>query len=209
MIGILGGTFDPIHCGHLHIAQSLYEQLQLKEVRFIPCKSPLLGKKVIANEIQRLAMLRLALEPYTYFSIDKREIKRETPSYTIETLISLRHEFPQVPLALILGSDNLTHLNRWHQWGSLIEYAHLIIVPRAKLHFESYNERIQAFIKAVQIKDPALLSQQPAGCLLMAPVKPLAISATAIREKLCAGIQPTNLLPSSVLDYILKQKLYL
>ena len=210
MIGILGGTFDPVHCGHLHIAQSLHEVLHLQEVRFIPCKNPLLSKKVIATAKQRVEMLQRALLPYPYFLIDERELKRATPSYTIDTLISLRQEFPKTPLALILGEDNLTHLNHWHRWASLIQYAHLIIVPRLRPDYpSSYNGAVQPFIKKFQIKDPFLLAQQPAGLLLMTHVKPLTISATAIRAELTNGLQPTNLLPSSVLAYILEQKLYL
>lgn len=209
MIGILGGTFDPIHNGHLYIAETLYKKLHLQEVRFIPCKNPLLGKKVIATAGQRLEMLQRAILPFPYFSIDECELKRETPSYTIDTLILLRQKFPQVPLALILGNDNLIHLNHWHKWIALIQYAHLVIVPRSKpLYPESFNNPIQTFIKKFQVQDSSLLLQQPAGLLLMTHVKPFTISATAIRAQLAMGLQPTDL-PSSVLAYILEQKLYL
>jgi nicotinate-nucleotide adenylyltransferase len=208
MIGILGGTFNPIHYGHLHIAQALYQQLHLQEIRFIPCKNPVLGKKSVASVSQRLTMLQRALLPYPYFLVDERELKRETPSYMSDTLISLRHEFNQAPLLLILGSDALENLNHWHNWTSLIEYAHLVIVPRPH-HTESYHPAIQAFIKKFQVHDPHLLSQRTAGLLLMTHVKPLAISSTAIRAEIASGANPTGLLPASVLDYILEQKLYL
>lgn len=208
MIGILGGTFDPIHCGHLHIAQALQRQLHCQEIRFIPCKNPLLGKKAIANEQQRLAMLQRALIPYSHFIIDEREIKRSTPSYTIDTLRSLRREFKERPLALILGSDNLVKLNHWHEWTALIQTAHLVIVPRAGCTV-TYNDTIQDLINKHQTHDPALLLQQPAGLLFMATVKPLAISSTAIRAEIAQGSMPTSLLPSSVLDYIREQQLYL
>jgi len=206
-IGILGGTFDPVHCGHLHIAQALQRQLHCQEIRFIPCKNPLLGKKAIANEQQRLAMLQRALIPYPHFIIDEREIKRATPSYMIDTLRSLRREFKERPLALILGSDNLAHLNHWHEWTALIQTAHLVIVPRTGCTV-TYNDTVQDLIKKHQTHDPALLLQQPAGLLFMAAVKPLAISSTAIRAEIAQGSMPTGLLPSSVLDYILEQKLY-
>lgn len=206
-IGILGGTFDPIHCGHLHIANTLYQQLSLREVRFIPCKNPVLGKKVVASEEQRLTMLQRALAPYPYFLIDDRELKRETPSYMSNTLISLRQEFNNLPLALILGSDNLENLNHWHEWVSLVQYAHLVIVPRTR-YPETYSAPIQSFIKKFQVNDPRLLSQQAAGLLLMSHVEALAISATAIRLEIVRGSYPTDLLPATVLDYILEQKLY-
>ncbi len=186
----------------------MHQQLHLKEVRFIPCKNPLLGKKVIANASQRLAMLQRALIPYPYCFIDQRELARTTPSYTLDTLISLRNEFANVPLALILGSDNLANLYHWHQWTSLIQYAHLVIVPRPN-YPESYHPSIQVFIKKFQIKDAHLLLQQAAGFLFMTHVKPLAISATTIRADIAKGLYPTGSLPPSVLDYILEQKLYL
>ncbi len=208
MIGILGGTFDPIHNGHLYIAKALYEQLPCQEVRFIPCKNPVFGKKVIASGRQRLIMLERALQPYPHFVTDKRELERETPSYMSDTLISLRQEFNNTPLALILGSDNLEILDHWHAWTSLIQYAHLVIVPRT-CYPETYSAPIQSFIKRFQVTDSHLLSQQAAGLLLMTQVKPLAISATAIRAEIARGSDPTDLLPSSVLDYILEQKLYL
>ena len=208
MLGILGGTFDPIHNGHLHLAKVLHQQLPCHEIRFIPCKNPVLGKKVVASEEQRLNMLERALRPYPYFRIDKREFQRETPSYMIDTLISLRQEFSQLPLALILGSDNLETLNHWHQWESLIQYAHLVIVPRTR-YPETYSAPIQSFINKFQVNDPRLLAQQATGLLLLTQVKPLTISATAIRAEIARGSNPSDLLPISVLNYIREQKLYL
>jgi nicotinate-nucleotide adenylyltransferase len=208
MIGILGGSFDPIHYGHLHIALDLYQQLHLSEVRFIPCKSHVSDKKIVATEQQRVTMLQLALQPYSYFSIDKRELNRPTPSYMIETLASLRHEMGNTPLGLILGYDNLATLDRWHQWTSLIDYAHLLIVPRPD-HAESYPKEIHDFVERYQTQDPLLLSQQPAGLLFMTHVQALPCSATYIRKTIASGNYPVDLLPATVLDYILEQKLYL
>ena len=112
MMGILGGSFDPIHYGHLHIALNLYQQLHLREVRFIPCKNPVSNKKIVASKQQRLTMLQLALQPYSYFSIDQRELHRASPSYMIETLASLRIELGNnTALGLILGYDNLATLD--------------------------------------------------------------------------------------------------
>lgn len=208
MIGILGGTFDPIHCGHLYIAQALHQLLQCEEIRFIPCKSPLLGKKAIATAQQRLTMLKRALKPYPHFTIDAREMERATPSYTIDTLLSLRHAHPNTPLALIVGSDTLAHLNQWQAWTALIQTAHLVVVPRNFTNI-TYNDIIQDLINKHQTLDPVLLGLQPAGLLFMADVKPLAISSTAIRTGIAQGSIPSGLLPSSVLDYIQEQKLYL
>lgn len=208
MIGILGGSFDPIHYGHLHISQAVYQQLHLQEVRFLPCKNPVIDKKVIATEQQRLAMLKLALQPFPYFSIDERELHRATPSYMIETLASLRLEEGNISLGLILGVDNLTSLDHWHQWKSLINYAHLLIVPRPG-HTKTYSKEVDTFVKKYQIQDSALLSQQPSGFLYMTDVKVLPISSTFIRKAIARGDPPVGSLPPTVLDYILEQKLYL
>ncbi len=209
MLGILGGSFDPIHYGHLHIAQSLHHMLYLQAVHFIPCKAPLLGKKIVANTAQRLAMLKLALIDYPYCFIDERELQRRTPSYTLDTLIALRHEFANLPLALILGSDNLTNLNRWYEWRALIQYAHLVIIPRRPDASEVYHPSVQAFIQKFRVQDVRCLQQQAAGFLLITHVKPLAISASRIRTEIAQGLRPVNLLPASVLDYITEEKLYL
>lgn len=208
MIGILGGSFDPIHFGHLHIALDLYQQLHLSEVRFIPCKNPVNNKKVVASAQQRLTMLQLALQSYPYFSTDKRELSRTTPSYMIDTLASLRLELGNTPLGLILGYDNLVCLDHWHQWTSLINFAHLLIVPRPG-HTQAYSKEIHAFVEKHQIKNPSLLSQQPAGFLFMTPVQALPISATYIRKAIASGNSPVGALPPTVFDYILEQKLYL
>ena len=208
MIGILGGSFDPVHFGHLHIAQEVYQQLHLNEVRFLPCKTPVSAKKIVATEQQRLTMLKLALQPYSYFSIDERELHRASPSYMVETLVSLRLELGNTPLGLILGADNLASLDHWYQWKSLIDFAHLLIVPRPD-HTNTYSKEIHAFVKKYQIQDFSLLSKQSAGFLFMTHVKALPISATLIRKAIASGDPPVGLLPPAVLDYILEQKLYL
>jgi len=208
MIGILGGSFDPIHYGHLHIALTLYQQLHLSEVRFIPCKNSVSNKKIVANVQQRLTMLKLALQPYSYFSIDEQELHRSTPSYMIETLAALRQKWGDRSLGLILGYDNLVKLDHWHQWASLIDYAHLLIVPRPD-QAEPYSKEIDAFIEKHRTHDASLLTRQPAGLLFMTHGQALPISATDIRKTIASGSYPFGLLPSTVLDYILEQKLYL
>ncbi|WP_171910161.1 nicotinate-nucleotide adenylyltransferase [Rickettsiella grylli] len=208
MIGILGGSFDPIHYGHLQIALALYQQLHLDEVRFIPCKSPVTDKKIVANQHQRLTMLALALQYYPYFSIDERELHRLTPSYMIETLASLRLEYGNTPLGLIIGYDNLVRLNLWYQWTSLIDYAHLLVVPRP-LQTKPCAEEIHVFVKKHLTLDSRLLMQQPSGLIFMAPIQTLPFSASDIRKAIADGHYPVDLLPTSVLDYIVKQKLYL
>ncbi|WP_010597419.1 nicotinate-nucleotide adenylyltransferase [Rickettsiella massiliensis] len=211
MIGLLGGSFDPIHYGHLHIAQSLLQQLNLQQVRFIPCKDPLLKKKTVANVTQRLAMLSRALQPYPSFCIDTRELDRASPSYTLETLSGLRRELgQQIPLILILGNDQFAQLNHWYEWTSLVDYAHLVVVPRLETP-QTYPQALEDFILRFKTDRVKNLSQQASGLLLFAKIKPLAISisSTLIRAQLKAGVSPVGLLPASVLDYISEHHLYL
>lgn len=129
LIGILGGTFDPIHYGHLRIALEAMEEHKLSEVRFVPCKLPVHKKAPIASKQDRLKMLRLALNSDKRFKCDSREMERNTPSYMIETLESLQQETNE-PLGLIVGSDILPTLSTWHRWEEITKRAKLLVMPR-------------------------------------------------------------------------------
>ena len=130
MIGILGGTFDPIHLGHLRLALEAYEKYKLSEVRFIPCRSPVHKKDPIASTQHRIAMLKLALKSHPDFVLDQREITRKTPSYMIETLQSLKKEMPQQSLGLILSATDMDTFTQWHCWKDILALAKLFIMPR-------------------------------------------------------------------------------
>lgn len=208
MIGIFGGTFDPVHYGHLRTALELSQQLNFKEIRFIPCQKPVFDKTPKASPEQRLAMLKLAISQQDHFIADERELKRTTPSFMIDTLISLRNDFKQTPLGLIIGSDALAELDKWHRWEELIAHAHLIVIPRPN-YVLSANKIIAAFMQKHNVTDPKLLHQQSNGYLYIANVTPLAISATAIRNQIANGLNSRYLLPDSVLNYIQQEKLYL
>ena len=206
-IGLLGGTFDPIHNGHLRIALELYQQLQLNEVRFIPCQQPVIDKSAQANAEHRLQMLQLALNQQPGFIIDNRELQRSSPSYTIDTLISLRAELENTTLCFIIGSDSLTNLPRWHRWQELINYAHLIIIPRPNYNLPNTGV-LTEFIKQHQTTDPTLLKEKPTGLLYIAPFTPLTISSTYIRQQIQTNLSPRYLLPDPVLQYIQINNVY-
>ena len=208
-IGILGGTFDPIHHGHLRIALELYQQLDLQQIRFIPCQQPVLDKTTQATTTQRVAMLKLAINNQKEFVLDKRELKRSTPSYTIETLISLREEFYNVPLCLIMGSDSFLQLPRWHRWQELITLAHIVIIPRPEyLLNDRQAEVIKNFLIKHKIDNPLLLHEKLSGYIYTADFHPLAISSTYIRQQINNGLNPAYLLPEEVLHYIWREKIY-
>lgn len=207
IIGILGGTFDPIHYGHLNLGQELLQRLSLDEIRFIPCQIPVLDKKAQASPQQRLTMLQLALKDYANFVIDERELNRSTPSYTVDTLLSLRKELGEVSLCLIIGTDTLDNLTRWHRWHKLIQLAHFIIVPRPDYPLPQFGE-VADLIQQHQINNEQSLRQKLEGYIYVAKTKPSTISATEIRQKIAADINVENLLPKTVLEYIRHNKLY-
>lgn len=211
-IGIFGGSFDPIHYGHLRIANALYQQLHLQELRFIPCQKAVLDKTLQATPEQRLHMLQLAIKNYPGFNIDERELRRQTPSYTVDTLISLRNDLSndlgkETAICFIIGSDALNHLFRWHRWQELLQLAHLIVVPRPDYALPQQGA-IAELIQQHQINDAKLLHQNSAGYLWIANLPFHHISATHIRQQIALGLKPNDLLPDDVLQYIQQEHLY-
>lgn len=207
MIGIFGGTFDPVHFGHLRPALEVQQALGLNEVRFIPAGQPPHRETPYASTPQRLSMLRAAIEDQPGFVVDERELRREGPSYMVDTLASLREEVGQTPLCLILGYDAFLGLPGWHQWNSLIELAHLVITHRPGWNHDELEDALQSLVKQCET-GVERLSEQAAGGLLFVPVTQLDISATIIREQIRAGQDIRYLLPDTVYRIIREQKLY-
>jgi len=207
MIGIFGGTFDPVHFGHLRPALEVQQALGLNEVRFIPAGQPPHRETPYASTPQRLSMLRAAIEDQPGFVVDERELRREGPSYMVDTLASLREEVGQTPLCLILGYDAFLGLPGWHQWNSLIELAHLVITHRPGWSHDELDDALQSLVKQCET-GVERLSEQAAGGLLFVPVTQLDISATIIREQIRAGQDIRYLLPDTVYRIIREQKLY-
>ena len=207
MIGIFGGTFDPVHFGHLRPALEVQQALGLNQVRFIPAGQPPHRETPYASTPQRLSMLRAAIEDQPGFVVDERELRREGPSYMVDTLASLREEVGQTPLCLILGYDAFLGLPGWHQWNSLIELAHLVITHRPGWNHDELDDALQSLVKQCET-GVERLSEQAAGGLLFVPVTQLDISATIIREQIRAGQDIRYLLPDTVYRIIREQKLY-
>ena len=207
-MGILGGTFDPIHHGHLRSALELLETLELAEVRFIPCRIPAHRATPCVTAEQRLALVRLALLDQAGFVADDRELRREGPSYMVDTLASLREACgAQTPLCLILGTDAFRELPTWHRWRDLSDLAHIVVMQRPGL-VQPFPPLLEDFITARVICDGFALRRQPAGSILFQPVTQLNISATQIRALLACGQSPRYLLPDAVLAYIHDRALY-
>ncbi|BBL72732.1 nicotinate-nucleotide adenylyltransferase [Methylogaea oryzae] len=206
MIGLLGGTFDPIHYGHLRIALEAKEALGLDEVRFIPCRQPPHRDTPGASPQQRLELLRLAVADMPGFAVDTRELERDGPSYMVDTLASLRGELGDAPLCLILGQDAFLGLPRWHRWRELTDFAHLAVVRRPGPSAPLAGDL--ALLAEAHRREAGRLRAAPAGgiCFLETPL--LDISATRIRELLRSGRDPRYLLPDAVLKSLRRSGLY-
>lgn len=207
MIGILGGTFDPVHNGHLRIALELLQEVPLDEVRFIPCHIPPHRGGPVASARERLAMLELAVAGQPGFVVDKRELERPGLSYMVDTLASLREECGNKPLCLIMGRDAFNGLDTWHCWRRLLDLSHIIVAYRPDVS-EPLSPAIAGLLKTRQETDPQVLRRHPAGSILMWQVTRLAISATRIRKLVEAGRSPRYLVPDGVWSYLQKESLY-
>ncbi|SEQ23129.1 nicotinate-nucleotide adenylyltransferase [Ectothiorhodospira magna] len=206
MIGVLGGTFDPIHFGHLRPALEIYEHLALDELRFIPCGLPPHRHRPQAPMAHRLAMVEQAVAHHPGFTVDRRELTRSGPSYSVDTLESLRQELgAHVPLCLLLGMDAYAGLSSWHRWQDLFDLAHIVVAHRPG----RTGPRHLPWGRSRQVENPADLRTAPAGRILYMPVTQLDISATAIRGLVAQGHSPRFLLPEPVLAYIQQHQLYL
>jgi nicotinate-nucleotide adenylyltransferase len=207
MIGILGGTFDPIHYGHLRPAREVQQALALSEVRFIPAAHPPHRPPPVAAAPQRLEMVRLAIADITGFVSDDRELTRGGPSYTVLTLESLRAEFGARPLCLLLGSDAFGEIETWHRWPRLPELAHLVVMQRPGFEWPSAAVP-PPWARPRLSQDPRELARAAAGRILFQAVTPQDISATRIRAALARGDPAARFLPPKVLEYIRAQGLY-
>lgn len=206
-IGIFGGTFDPVHFGHLRAAAEASEKLPLREFRLMPAGSPPHRSETFATSSHRLNMLRLATDEYDDLVVDDREIRREGQSYMVDTLAEIREEEGETPLVLMIGQDAVNNLDSWHEWRTLFDLAHLVVMQRpgsrhvySGVLFEELQPRL--------IEDPGLLNREPAGRILPLEVTQLEISSTRIRRILGQGRSPRFLLPESVIRYMSEHALY-
>ena len=212
-VGILGGTFDPVHNGHLHLATTFLKELDLAELRFIPLNTPPHRTAPLASAEQRLEMLKLAVENQANLKVDNCETRRDGVSYTIDTLKHLRKILDETPICLLMGMENFNTLNLWHQWQSLSDYAHIVIANRPSNDNVSSdnkltNEEMKNFMDDSITQSVEDLHQQPAGLIMQLDVPMLDISSTQIRNNFQTNLNSDSLLPNKVLDFIQTHHLY-
>ncbi len=209
MIGIYGGTFDPVHYGHLRTALEVRETLGLTELRFVPCQIPAHRDTPGATPEQRLAMLRAALpDAAAGTRIDTRELERSGPSFMVDTLISLREEIGStIPLLLIVGLDAFLGLPRWRRWETLLELAHVAVMRRPGFEPEWPTELVREQDRRLT-HQAADLRDRPSGLIHFVNVMQLDISASRIRCLIANGQSARNLTPDTVLEVIDRLGLY-
>jgi nicotinate-nucleotide adenylyltransferase len=212
-VGIFGGTFDPIHYGHLRIAEELVETLNLREIRFIPAGAPRLRTPPIASPYHRTAMVQAAIQSNAHFILDEREVHRPGTNYSVDTFRELRQEMGEdVTLCLVMGADAFMKFTEWHDWHDLFSLCHIIIAARPG---HDLTTRLDSLPQALReesthrwARSLADLESAPCGLIYIAPTSPLDISSTAIRTLIITQSSARYLLPDAVLDYIETNHLY-
>jgi nicotinate-nucleotide adenylyltransferase len=211
MIGILGGTFDPVHYGHLRTALEIQQALNLEQIRWIPAARPPHRDAPRISADARARLVEAAIADQPGFVLDTRELQRPGPSYMVDTLDSLRAEFKAAPLCLILGSDAFAHLHTWNEWTRLFELAHLVVMQRggqAAGWTDALAGELRQFLQERRTDRREELAAHPHGRIYLQDVSALAISATHIRELIAAGKSPRYLLPDGVLKLIEQHHYY-
>ena len=206
-IGVFGGTFDPIHYGHLRTALELKLLLGIGTVHFVPCANPLHRAAPMTDGTLRLRMVEAAIRNEPGFVADNRELKRAGTSYTIDTLASFRTDYVDRSLCLMLGMDAFLGLPEWHRWRELTSYAHIVVAHRPGWQAPSTGE-LGELLRERRAQSAADLLNLPAGRIHIQPVTQLEISSTDLRDSLRAGRDPKFLMPDSVRQIILETECY-
>jgi nicotinate-nucleotide adenylyltransferase len=206
-LGILGGTFDPVHHGHLRTALEVVEACRLSELRLMPCATPPHRPPAHAPAELRLRMLKAAVADEPRFTVDERELHRQGPSYTVDSLALLRAEVGPRPLCLILGADAFLALESWHRWREITGLAHLVVVHRPGWELAATGE-LASLLSARRTDDLLALHRASAGAIRVQAVTSLDISSSAIRGLVARGGDPRYLVPDPVRNLILTTGCY-
>lgn len=217
-IGVFGGSFDPVHIGHLRMVLEAGQALKLDAVHWVPSARPPHRDPALASNPQRLAMLRLAVRDVPGWQVDERELNRDGPSWTVDTLQSFREQYPEATLFLMMGGDAFDAFESWHRWEQILELAHIVVMqrpgdasrPDPGLDSGSRCDRVAGQSLDDQLEAAAdCTRQQSAGCIIRLSLSSLAIASSDIRARLRRGESARFLLSDAVVDYVDAQGLYL
>ncbi len=207
MIAVFGGSFDPIHYGHLRIIFEINQAIGLDEVRFIPNSIPPHREAAMASNFHRINMLTLALADYPNFKLDLRELERNGVSYMVDTLLSIKDDYPEKSICLILGEDAFAKLDSWFNWQNLFKLAHIIIANRPANSANYHGKLKQEYDQRV-ICDYKLLEKKSSGFIVRCSVESQNISSSLIRELVKNNGDFSSVLPANIQKYIIKNSLY-
>src|SRR6202047_3890587 len=206
-IGVSGGTFDPIHCGHLRTAFELGRRRRWPEVPFLPPAAPPHRAQLYASPERRLQMVRAAVADQPSFVVDDREVRRSGVSYSVDTLTELRREYPQASLCLLLGMDAFLGLPNWHRWRELLTLAHIVVAHRPGWRAPTTGPLGEVMVD-YGTGTIRVLHENPSGCVYVRAVTQLEISSTELRSLIIAGRDPRYLVPDEVRQIILETRCY-
>ncbi len=206
--GIFGGTFDPVHFGHLRAASEVSELLDIDDFRLLPAGTPPHRDTTFAAGKHRLEMLRLAVGEHPDLVVDAREINRQGMSYMVDTLQEFRAQSVARPLLLIVGQDAANGLDSWHRWENILDLAHLVIMTRPQAEHD-YSAQLGNSLDTRVVDNNEQLFTQKSGLVRYLNVTQLAISSTDIRNRFSIGLSPRFLSPDPVLEYARTNDLYL
>jgi nicotinate-nucleotide adenylyltransferase len=207
-LGVLGGTFDPVHDAHLAIARRSLAELGLERVIWLPTGAPPYRRAPLASVADRLAMLRLAIAEEPRYALDERECAPGASGYSVDTLGAMRSELgAEVPLVLLIGSDQFAKLDAWHRWRELFAICHLGVFARPEWDLGA-NAAAREALEARRDAPRGHWRERPAGAIVVVELAPLEIAGTDIRARLARGADASGLLPAAVLDYIRSHRLY-
>ncbi|HRD70091.1 MAG TPA: nicotinate-nucleotide adenylyltransferase [Legionella sp.] len=207
-IAIYGGTFDPIHNGHIQTSITIQNYFNFDHYYFLPCKSPAIKPPTSADGDDRVKMLQLGLKEFKNFTIDLREMNRDSPSYMSDTLQSFREEYNTSSLTLILGYDAFISLPQWHHWEKIITLANLLVMERNKYTNSPLPESLKKLLAEHQTNNKSDLITNKSGKIYLFNAGHYEVSSTLIRSLLKKGHAAQNEVPKTVLEYIKKKGLY-
>jgi len=208
-IGILGGTFDPIHYGHIRLALEARKQINLDQVRLIPVNIPPHRTKPVASPAHRRVMIELAITDEPGLCIDLRELETDEISYTINTVKSLRQELVDDAIYLIIGRDAFNKINSWKNWQELLDYVHIIVASRPGEYSNTISHELKHWIDKHQTNDVALLKSCISGYIYFIDIPKLDMSSSMIRQSCSKHKNIEGLLPPTTLNYIKEKQLYM
>jgi len=210
--GIFGGTFNPVHWGHVKTALEIKQTAGFDRMLLVPCGIPPHRERPEVSADSRLAMLRLAISDYPELEIDDRELSREGPSYSVDTLQALHDEMPGKSLAMCIGADAFLGLHTWHRWQDIFELSHIVVAHRPGWSLGEKKDDLPSPLRAEMskryVKDIMALNSKTAGLIIELDVEAIDISSSSIREKLHKNESITGLVPDNVEQYIDKHELY-